>query len=258
MRNAEYGRMFEAEETHWWYVSLHELILRSLPRHDAGMRMLDAGCGTGRLLQLLSSRGPAVGCDASLQAVTFCRKRGLRSVVLADLNTVVLQKDAFDVIASVDVLYHQWITDDRSVLAKFQEALRPGGTLVLHLPAHEWLRSTHDVAVQTGRRYQRKRLLAMLEGCGFTVEKATYRVSILFLPIVVMRLLKRMVPQASAAAPRPSDVRKHSRVVNRLLTAVMRFENRLLDSLTFPFGCSIFVVARKGPGPAYAAPGDRQ
>jgi 2-polyprenyl-3-methyl-5-hydroxy-6-metoxy-1,4-benzoquinol methylase len=247
VEDAEYRTMYEVEDGHWWYVSLHDLIIHSLPTPATGLRILDAGCGTGRLLELLSRYGRAEGCDASTEAVSFCRKRGLERAVQADLNTLEMEREVFDVITSIDVLYHQGIQNDRAVIIKMYEALKPGGTLLLHLPAYQWMRSSHDIAVRTARRYQRRPLVKMLQECGFTVRKSTYRVSLLFPFIAAVRLFKMLVPGGPGSKPPASDVRKHSPIVNQLLTAVMRLENRFLDSLSLPFGSSIFVVARKEP-----------
>ena len=77
MNQREYRRMFEVEDRHWWYVGLHELILAQVGRIAASagepLRILDAGCGTGRLMELLASAGSVEGCDISPDAVAFCR-----------------------------------------------------------------------------------------------------------------------------------------------------------------------------------------
>ena len=245
MKSSEYLTMYEAETTHWWYAALHELVLRSLPDGKEGMRILDAGCGTGRLLQLLSARGSARGCDASGDALAFCRERGLRDVAQADLDSAELGRERYDVITSIDVLYHCWVRDDAAVLKKLADALRPGGTLILQVPAYEWLRSDHDRAVLTARRYTRSGIAQMLVRCGLQVERATYRVSLLLLPIAAARLLQRIPGRRETPAGAVSDVRRHSRAVNALLLQVMRVENFLLRWFSLPAGASVFAVALK-------------
>ena len=245
MNETEYTTMYEAEDTHWWYVSLHALILEHLLRLPHQQRILDAGCGTGRLLQLLSAHGAAEGCDFSESALSLCKQRGLTALLKGDLNTMPLPRDCYDVITSIDVLYHRDIKDDEAVLRKIFTALRPGGRLILQVPAYEWLRSAHDVAVHTGRRYTRKRIKRLLNERGFLIEKATYRVTLLFGPLALMRLAGNLLRKCRGRSDRASDVEKHSAVVNALLLAAMKTENRLLKHCSLPFGASVFAVARK-------------
>lgn len=249
MNEAEYHTMFEAEDRHWWYVALHELVLQSLPGNNGTLAIFDAGCGTGRLMELLALRGAAEGCDASATALSLCRKRGLTAVVKADLNTIMPRQERYDVITSIDVLYHRDITDDAAVLRKLYSALKPGGRLIFQVPAYEWLRSGHDDAVHTGRRYTRKQVKHMVQACGFVVEKATYRVTLLFVPLALIRLIGSMVRRRRAEPEAASDVRKHSTAVNGILSMIMKSENRLLKHCSLPFGASVFVVARKPEAP---------
>ena len=248
MRKAEYEIMFREEDSHWWYIGLHDLILSYVPQALPGLRILDAGCGTGRLMQLLQSRGTAAGCDASALAVHFCLKRGMRPL-WTDLNMCSFEQGRYDIITLIDVLYHRAVKDDRAVVHKLYAALQPGGRLILQVPAYEWLRSSHDDAVRTARRYTRKQAARMVRSCGFFVEKATYRVSLLFVPIALVKLARKMVRPGGTGEEGASDVRKHSAVVNAILSAVMKAENRLLKYFSLPFGASIFLVARKPAHP---------
>ena len=245
MNESEYITMYHAEDTHWWYVSLHNLILRSIPHNSRPLAIYDAGCGTGRLLQLLSDHGTGKGCDASEAAVRFCQKRGLTTVVHADLNTMTLEKDRYDVITSIDVLYHANIGDERAVLQKMYDALKSGGVLILQVPAYEWLRSNHDRAVHTRRRYLRPEVVAMLRDSGFIIEKATYRLAFLLPPIAMIRLGQRFLRRKGGRTNPVSDVTRPPNAVNALLRAVMSMENLLLKRASFPFGTSVFAVARK-------------
>ncbi len=250
MNEIEYTRMFEAEDQHWWYVGLHALILSCIRRESQCLGrplvIFDAGCGTGRLVQLMQQEGHRVeGCDAEEEALRFCRRRGLDSVTLADLNTLELAPAAYDVITSIDVLYHTAVSDDRAVMERLRRGLKPGGMLILNLVAHEFLRSTHDIAVHTRERYTRGVLCERLRESGFKIDSSTYRVSILFPFIAAYRVLARVthrpntVPQNVA-----SDVSPPNRQLNALMTTIMRFENTLLKVVTLPCGSSLFVVAR--------------
>ena len=251
MNRIEYSRMYEAEESHWWYVGLHQLILaivrRESQRLGRPLKIFDAGCGTGRLCQLLVVQGHSVtGCDASEEALRFCRLRGIGTVYQADLNKLELEPETFDVITSIDVLYHSGIVDDVEVMRRLRSGLKPGGMLILNLVAHEFLRSTHDIAVHTRERYALGMLCERLQQAGFDIVQATYRVSFLFPFISVYRLLSRFtLPTKSDPAEVASDVSLPNQLINALLLKVIELENIVLRKAALPFGSSVFVVARK-------------
>jgi SAM-dependent methyltransferase len=241
--------MFAVEEKHWWYVALHDLVLRFVGR-EAGtgreIAILDAGCGTGRLCRLLERFGRVTGCDISELALARCRERGV-AAFQADLGCADLGEERYDIITSIDVLYHQAIPDEAAVLASFHRALKPGGVLVLNVVAHEFLRSTHDIAVHTRRRYTRADLLPLLAQAGFGVERASYRLAFLFAPIAVYRLARRLLHPGGPPEQVPSDVSLPPAAVNRLLLRLAMAENRVIERSNLAFGTSLFAVARK-PG----------
>jgi SAM-dependent methyltransferase len=251
MNPIEYTRMYAAEDRHWWYVGLHELILTTIQQESRSLArplvIFDAGCGTGRLVQLMGLFGHRVeGCDASEEALRLCRLRGIETMTMADLNASELESGRYDVITSIDVLYHKNITDDSAVMRRLLNGLKPGGILILNLVAHEFLRSTHDIAVHTRERYTRKGLCKRLVAAGFGIEFATYRVSLLFPFIAVFRLLSRFtVCREAVPGEVASDVSMPHRMINALLLKTMRLENIFLGWAVLPFGSSVFVVARK-------------
>ncbi len=186
-------------------------------------------------MQQLEKLGEAEGVDASPIAVEYCQERGL-AVRQADINTVQLPAEHYDGIVSVDMLYHRSVRDPAAALRLFYAALKPGGVLFLHLPAYEMLRSRHDDRVHTGRRFRLRQVCSMLGEAGFTVEESSYRVTLLFLPALAARLLSRS---------EESDLSTPSPFLNRFLLAVSRLEHRIIRRLPFPFGISLYAVARK-------------
>jgi SAM-dependent methyltransferase len=248
MNDIEYKNMYEVEDSHWWYVSLHELICSYLTdersRVGAPLEMLDAGCGTGRLMQLMGSYGRVEGFDMSERALGLCRHRGVQNVRQDNLNGIVLEECRFDVITSIDVLYHRAVKDESAIINQFRRALKPGGLLILNLVAFEFLRSTHDVAVHTRKRYTRNELEPLLTRNGFNVESSTYRHALLFLPIALYRLLRRILPHHPETEKVISDVSPPAKKINELLLFISRLENRQIRSGSLPFGTSLFVTAR--------------
>lgn len=254
MEDIEYNRMLVAEESHWWYAALHDLVLRfaRLEAHRLGrpLSMLDAGCGTGRLCQLLSPLGEITGCDIHPLAVEFTARRGIRHVLKRDLAVEKVGDAQFDLITMMDVLYHRRVTSELATLRALHQALRPGGALLLQVPAFEVLRGSHDVAVHTRRRYRRSQVARMLAGAGFRVEMATYRLWALAPPLLAWRLCSRAMVPSSSTTPMASDVAHlPPHFLNALLLRGIRAENRLIvRGVRFPFGTSVFVLARKSDG----------
>lgn len=248
MNEVEYRVMFEVEQRHWWYLTLHDLILRFVAREfraKGPLQMFDAGCGTGGLMTKLAAYGHVAGADLSETAVAHCRQRGLSQVSRQDLNELNLAPSSFDVITIIDVLYHDWIKSDAAVLAKLFAALKPGGLLIVNDPAFEGLRGTHDVAVLSRTRYTRPRMRHLLAQAGFRIEKLTYRVFFLFVPIALYRVVHRCMHRAHSAVETPSDVWMPRAMVNGLLRFLGRVENAMQRSVSFPFGTSVFSIARK-------------
>ena len=252
MNAAEYDRMFGAEERHWWYRTLHALIcshVRAEYRVQGPLRLFDAGCGTGGLMQQLNSFGAVEGCDLAPAALAACRQRGLAGAFAADLNTVTLSPGAYHVITAIDVLYHRWITDEVAVLRRLHDGLRPGGLLLMNEVALESLRSPHDEAVMTRRRFTPQELRTALEAAGFHVERATFRLALTFPAIVLVRALRRRARRAAAAhRPPRSDVWMPPAPLNALLRAIGALDNAWVCRAAQPIGSSVFIVARR-PGP---------
>jgi SAM-dependent methyltransferase len=253
MNPEEYRRMFDAEGSLWWYVGLHELILGIVGEETATrggrLAIFDAGCGTGQLALLMTRFGDVDGCDASELAIGFCRRRGLDALTVADLGRMRLEPGRYDVITSIDVLYHRDIGDDMAVLERLYAALKPGGLLIVHLPAFEWLRSTHDVAVRTRERYRKETLVPRLSQAGFTVSFVSYRIFLLFPVVAIVRLASRILTRRGGTEV-ASDVHPVAPWLNRILLAIVRVENHLLRrGVALPIGLSLLAIARKPAGP---------
>jgi SAM-dependent methyltransferase len=244
----EYQRMYEAEEAHWWYAGMRAisfaLLEGVLPRSEdgaSGKLILDSGCGTGNNLRHLAERGRAVGIDLSEEAVRFCRTRGV-TVARAKVGGLPFREGAFDCVTSFDVLYHRWVEDDGEAIREMARVLRPGGLLLIRLPALEILRRAHDEAVHTRHRYTRREVRRLLEGAGLALVRDTYCNSVL-LPFVALRsMLDTFIgTTASDLAPLPAPV---DWIFRRCLT----LEARLVRHLSLPLGASVLSLARKPLG----------
>lgn len=252
MEKNEYRKMYEFENDYWWYRGLHELVkkytLKIKQKQVSGtLRIFDAGCGTGRMMEILAPYGSVEGIDYSADAIDLCRERGLTHAIEGDLNTWESLENMFDVIISNDVICTSGVEDDIAVLKKFHSALKPGGYFISNFPAFFLLRRNHDIAVSGKRRYRRGKTIKILEEIGFKVERASYRLPHLFFFLLFQKYL---IESFSSGKEVTSDLKPLPSWINNLFLFFNRFENRLFTS-GFPFlvGSSLFIVAHKEESP---------
>ena len=242
MLPGEYETMFAREDSYWWYEGLRRLVLASLADLGARgkLRILDAGCGTGGLLGSLPDG--SWGVDIADTGIRYCRRRGLSRLVQSSVTRLPFRAGAFDAVISLDVLYHQWVADDLEGLREFRRVLVPGGTVIVNLPAYEFMRSEHDAAILTRRRYTRAELAEKLRASGFRPVHLTYRNTVLFPLALLVRRWRRN--ERPGAAPR-SDLVTLPAWLNRALLAVVDVENWIVRRAPLPFGLSLYCVAQK-------------
>ena len=230
------------EDTHWWYLGIYNLIqeLLGTPGADADLLILDAGCGSGGLLRALRSYPGTIGMDVAQEALVAARRSGADAVARGSVECLPLPDSCVDVVISIDLLSHH-LCDERAALREIRRVLKPGGVLLLNLPAYEWLKGPHDRAGWNRRRYRSREVLELLLAAGFCVERMTYRNTFLF-PIAGARRLAQKVLGGTRSR---SDVTPLPAWLNNLLFSVLVLETRFLRRFDLPFGLSLFAVARK-------------
>ena len=242
MEVTAYERLAAADSSMWWFKALHGLVLDQIGRLNlaAGASVLDAGCGTGGMLMSLTRLYPALllsGIDINPTAVRTAETRSGRPVKVGSIESMPWDDASFDAIVSLDVLCHAGVLTESSI-AEFARCLKPGGHLVLSLPAYQWMFSGHDVAVANVRRFTRGGLRPILAAAGFAVEADGYWNSLLFPLMLAHRFLSRSSSE--------SDVRPFPAWQERLFNTVLEIEAAMRRSgLALPFGGSIWVPARR-------------
>jgi ubiquinone/menaquinone biosynthesis C-methylase UbiE len=238
---AEYDLMDAAEERMWWYRALHARVLDALARRPGPPgALLDAGCGTGGLLRRMAALGrPLVGLDYNPAAAARAVAKSGAVAAAGDANRLPFADRAFTALTSCDVISHRAV-DPSAALAEFRRVLAPGGTMVLNLPAYQWLYSTHDARVHNARRFTARGARDLLAAAGFTAIEARYW-NALLLPLMILqrKVLRSNAEARSDVAPFPPmlDAALHA------VTAVERGAARL--GLRYPAGGSILVVATR-------------
>jgi|ERR1041384_1570587 SAM-dependent methyltransferase len=243
MHPEEYAAMFRVEETHWWYRALHRLIFQCLENELPDWRtkrILDVGCGTGAILKRLGNPEKNIGVDLAPEALVFCRQRGLHNVREGDICALPFADASFDAVICSSVLYHQWVGDIERAMEEMHRVLGPGGVLVINVPAFRFLRSPHDEAVMTARRFTKKELRELLWRWDFRIRRLTYWTTFLFPLAVAARTL--------GGSKMGRDFESTDSWSQRFLGKVMKLELTLLPRVSFPFGVALLAVARKRAG----------
>jgi SAM-dependent methyltransferase len=238
----EYELMAGVDEQMWWYRLLHAVLIATLRRGITPPVpwVLDAGCGTGGLLARLGATCPTwrrTGLDGEPRAASIARRKSGAAVAIGDINQMPFTDAAFDAIVSSDVLCHRNVDQERA-LSEFRRCLRPGGLLVLNLPAYKWLFSDHDVRVYNARRYSSSDAREMVERAGFSEVRTGFWNATLF-PLMAAR--RKLFHPSDGA----SDVHQYAPLVEaafRLMTWPEKWA--VTHGLLMPFGGSILVTAR--------------
>ena len=250
METTFYEDYYRHENSHWWFRWRYDLITKLVTNlKPAGtFRILDAGCGTGQMTKQLEGIGEAVGMDSASEAIAYARSRGVERLVRGSITAPPFAEQSFDCVLALDVIEH--VDDDMGILTSLFRVIKPGGHLIITVPAFDALWSEHDEINHHKRRYRAPHLRMLIQEAGFDVERLTYCNTALYVPVLVTRKLKnawRALFSTRNGTPRPlkSDLGDYPRPINGALYGLMRAETRLMDSFDMPFGVSILAVATR-------------
>lgn len=233
--------MFDLEDRYWWFVGRRTVALSLLRRSlssTSDPRILDLGCGTGVVSREMGSWARVVSLDRSDKALEYCARRNLPHLVLGDGEALPLAAESVDAVLGLDIFEH--ILRDDLAFAESFRSLKPGGSLVLSVPAFQSLWGPHDVALMHHRRYRASHIRRALEAAGFRVERLSYSVFFLFPVVVVVRFFeKRKAGEAKASLV------KLPAWANAALIGLQRLEASVIGAIDLPWGSSVIAVARK-------------
>ena len=251
MRTEDYQDLFELEEEFWWFVGMRRItaaLLDPLLRENVSRIVLDAGCGTGsnvRWLKRYAGVEEVIGMDLASDALKFARQRMQELPVQASITELPFPDSTFDLVTSFDVIVQlpERGADERAIREMYR-VLTPGGIAFVRAAAYQWMRSGHDFALSTHRRYRLNELRGLLEGAGFQTIRATYANSLLLPLAALHRLVLKPIGLArsgSDVSPLPSGLRW----INPILQGLLRCEAVWLKLLPLPAGLSAICVVQK-------------
>lgn len=239
MDRSIYDHMASHDQTHWWYTARRRVLAAFIAREialRADARILEVGCGTGHNVPMLRGFGQvdAVELDPAARAVAS-ERLGIEVVGASLPGLKGVGVHLYDLVAVLDVIEH--VEDDRAGLVALAERLRPGGKILITVPAHQWMWSAHDTLNHHHRRYSKKSLAALVAGAGLKLERMSYFNSLLFPLAVAARLAGKLTGREGGGDTLPPAP------VNRLFDRLFGAEAYLLGKVPLPPGLSLVALA---------------
>lgn len=244
--------MFDTEEKLWWYRILHEKVLNTIVeihKDKKNIKILDAGCGTGGMMQFLKQNGyhNIEGFDFSADAVNFCleRKLDVKKLDITKLSDE-YPKGLYDIVINNDVLYQFESKDIKIILSSLMSKLKPNGIIISNNQALKIFYGTHDIAVGAKRRFSLSDFENLLENQNqLNIKFSTYWSLFLSPLILFIRLIQQTKLKLNLIDLKKvsSDVELPSPFVNNLLYKIVKFEEKMIKKNFF--GSSLFIVFQK-------------
>ena len=239
----EYVEVYERlEREHWWWISRRKIVLaavNNLPL-DRNNRptVLDIGCGAGLGIASMSDHFSCTGIEPDPLLQERARENTHVPILQAQLPLPAdLFDSKFDLILLLDVLEH--VLDDREGLKSAAEYLKPGGFIIINVPAMRWLWSSHDEINQHHRRYIANQLEAVIRDAGFRIHTMRYWGSFL----APLAFLGRRLSFKNE--DRAHEIAIPNSLVNNLMIRSVLIEYSLTRVIPIPMGLSLLAVVSR-------------
>ncbi len=244
------------EDKHWWFATRTRAILTYLDMYvsprTTGRCVLDVGSGAGNMAHHLQHYGNYIGVDVNPRPLRVARERGLQ-VHLGSADALPYQEAAFDLVALLDTVEH--VSNEAGVFAETYRVLKPGGKLLVTVPAFMFLWSKNDVLNRHQRRYTRPELVTKLTEQGFRVLRSSYNNFFIFPLAAAVIMIRRGRFEPDLASPHFDEAAYQVEMeptpepINTFLHGIGRLEALLLRHLSFPWGTGIIAIAEKPTNP---------
>jgi SAM-dependent methyltransferase len=234
--------MAALEAEHWWFVSRGAIIKALIERivsPEPGWRILDAGCGTGGNLRILSQFGQVLGVESDREAARISSQKGIATVLQSRIPHFPFKKESFELVTLFDVIEH--LDDDVGCMKAAADLMKPGGVVLVTVPAFSFLWSDHDRMHHHRRRYTVKEIEKLINNAGLKVKYSSYINFLLFPLIATVRLCKERL----GIGRRADDHKMPGSLLNSLLRFLFSLERIVIGRLSVNFGVSIISCGQK-------------
>lgn len=243
MKEIVYHTNYQLEDNYWWFLARREIISKTIKKSlkiATDEYILDVGCGTCGMAEYLSKDFNVVAIDTSELALEYCKKRGVEHSFLSTLDSFPKGQYNIKAITILDVIEH--IEDDKSIVEQLYDSLPTGGYLIASVPAYQFLWSFHDEVHKHYRRYSLSNFKRLISNAGFQIQFATYFNSFLFPVALAKRFIDKLF---SLEKKNEYAIEIVPKSINTIFTKIFEFEKTFFPKVSFPFGLSILLIAKK-------------
>jgi SAM-dependent methyltransferase len=244
MKEAEHRSLRSVEDAHWFYQGKREIAIwwvRYLQSKGLlkGNRVLDVGCGSGALLMKFRDlKFQIAGLEVATAALENLRPEIRGSATQASALELPFRNESVDLVTCFDVIEH--IDDHQRAVSEMFRMIKPGGFLLVNVPAFQWLWSDWDTRHGHFRRYNRSGLIEVLQKAGFEIYRCSYENFIGLPPAILVRMLRKCFGKDSFLV--------ENAIPSELPNSMLRWgyvRPATISSFKSPCGLSVWGVARK-------------
>jgi len=251
MHEVEYLNHFLLEKDYWWFKGQRAIVNDLIKKYKIKKKnfILDAGCGAGFNALYLRKHGKVYGIDNSKIALKFCKKRGLKNIILSDIAKTKFKNNSFDIITCLGVFYHK-NANPKKILKEFERILKKNGILIITTSALDFLRNKYfksyqGISMKTARRYSLNKFKNLFKQNNYKILKVSYFTFFLFLPILLLRVSKNIINLFLKNRDLKSDIFKINSFLNYILIKLMKLESCVINYASLPIGMHLVIVLKK-------------
>ena len=248
MDRTYYLEYFDLERNHWWFKIRSQIIedclKRAIQTQQKPLSILNIGAATAATSQMLSKYGHVTSIEYDAECCKLTKEKLGIDIIFGSILELQFENNSFDIVCAFDVIEH--VDNDVIAVNEMKRVCTNGGFVYITVPAFMLLWSHHDVINQHYRRYIKRNVIKLLENGGKPLF-ITYFNFILFFPILVFRLISKLIPKQLIRKESGSDftIVSNKNILNDICQAIFNFERKLLSVLTFPFGVSFLLLWKK-------------
>ena len=233
MEDKAYNDIDNLEDNLWWYRVRREIvtdIIKNINDYN-NLSLLDIGCGNGHLLK---DSCQYVNKAVGIEKFDYSKPK-FDNIINIDIFDNTFEDNSFDIITFLDVMEH--IEDENKFLQEVKRLIKYNGTIIITVPAYQWLFSNSDIFYGHYRRYNSKTLRKVLEDNGLEIQKLSYMNFFLFPLFALVRIIDKVFN-------RKKFEYGESKLTNTILYNIFHIEKYLLKKFNLPFGSSLLTICK--------------
>lgn len=241
----EYEKIHKLQISGWWFGMgrnkiIIDILKESMPNLH-GCKLLDVGCSEGAFLDHLNQeKADFVAVDIDENAVRFYKECSYHDrVKYGNVLDLPFDDNSFDAVTALDIIEH--VEDDVKALSEIKRVCKKNGTLLIILPAHQWLWSSNDIAYHHKRRYSKKMVKELIHKLNLKIDRLLY-FNVLLFPIFILATFYKKIflpDELSSNVTKPVP-----KTLNYVLSKLMNIERVMIKYGITPFGSSFIIVIK--------------